>query len=101
MKVKTFSGPKLYHARLRAQLTQDDLAYALRQKTSAKTGGRSVRRWETGETTPHSALIPAIASALNIAVDELYGDGEDDEEEDPTVLLRDIQHLPVDLRRRI
>jgi transcriptional regulator with XRE-family HTH domain len=79
--VQTFSGRKLYQARLRAGLSQEDLALALRQRTRAKTGPRNVRRWENGETTPHSALIPAIAASLDVSLDELYGDGRSDEDD--------------------
>lgn len=85
MRVTTFSGPQLYAARLKARMTQEDLAFALRQRTSARTGARTIRRWEIGESTPHSALIPAIAAALGVTVDELY-DADDDEEADSALL---------------
>lgn len=89
MKVREFSPRRLARARSNSGLTQADLAIALRTATRAKTTERNVRRWEAGTNTPHSALIPAIAEALGVTVDDLYG--TDEEEADPAMALRRIR----------
>lgn len=77
-------------------MTQTDLAYAVRLKSTAKTSERNVRRWEAGTTNaPHAVMVSILAEVLGIPMDELYeterlgnGVGPDDEEEDEAVLRR-------------
>ena len=56
-------------ARLRRQAgrTQEDLARCLGVTFQA------VSRWETGQSLPDAALLPALARALGTGLDELFG----------------------------
>lgn len=82
MQVKTFSPGKLYRLRLARGFSQDDLAYELRKRATAASA-KQVSRWERGSHQPRAAVIPVLADALNVQIDELYGNGgEDDDDED-------------------
>lgn len=65
-------------------MTQDDVAFRLRER-GVSASAQQIRRWERGSHAPRSAVVPALADALGIAMDELYG--EDDEEEDSAVMF--------------
>lgn len=57
---------------------------------------RAVNRWENDRNAPHADVLPAIAGALGVTVDELYqeeADGDDDEEEAEAALRRRRQEL--------
>lgn len=73
---------RIKQARNDVGLTQADVAFRLRA-AGLKTTERNVRRWETGETTPHSSVVLPLADALNVSVDDLYesSSGEQDEDE--------------------
>jgi len=77
MQVRNFSGKRLEQARLRAGLTQADLAIAVRQRSTAKTTERNVRRWESGSSAPHAGIVIALANVLGVLMDELFGDGSE------------------------
>lgn len=84
MKVATVSHTRIYSARLDAGFTQAELAHRLRSAGLTKVTERSVRRWETGQNTPHANVVPYVAQVLGVEIDSLYGAAdEDDEEADP------------------
>lgn len=56
---------KIY--RTAAGLTQEQLALAV------GISGQAVSKWENDESMPDPALLPDIADALNVTIDELYG----------------------------
>ena len=51
--------------RKKAKMTQAQLADAVGVKQS------SVAQWENGKTVPRTSLLPAIASALGVPIDQL------------------------------
>jgi transcriptional regulator with XRE-family HTH domain len=81
-------------ARLRAGMTQADVAYRLRER-GHKANERSIRRWESGQHAPHANVVPALAEALNVTMDDLYTSDEMDEEEDESSLRR-LAHIAID-----
>lgn len=92
MEVKTFSPQKLNRLRLARGYSQDDLAYELRRRAT-NASAKQVARWEKGSHAPRSTVIPVLAAALNVEIEELYGPaGQDgDEEEAPELALRRIR----------
>lgn len=81
-------------ARLRAGMTQADVAYKLRER-GHKANERSIRRWESGQHAPHANVVPALAEALGITIDDLYASDETAEEEDEAALRR-LAHIAID-----
>lgn len=61
----------------------------------------AIRRWERGENAPRSDVVPALADALGVTIDELYA-SDDDGEEDALSLrhraLGDLDQVTRDLR---
>ena len=57
----------LFRLRKQRRLTQEQLA--------AQVGVtfQSVSKWETGQTLPDVALLPALAGILNVSIDALLG----------------------------
>lgn len=104
MQVREFSGDRLQQARLRKGWTQTDLAHALRNRGLKTTGGQ-IWRWESGEHSPRSSVIPVLAEELGVSMDELYGTLDDDDEgRRVNDLLRDIRatrEMPAALRLRV
>lgn len=100
MITQQFNPERLNKLRLRNGYTQEDLAHELRRR-GMKTSAKQIRRWEMGAHAPRADVIPLLADALGVPMDELFGDADSDDEEDDAVLLRDIQNLPLDLRRRL
>ena len=60
-------GANLREYRQKAGLTQEKLAEALSVSMQA------VSRWETTDTLPDAALLPDLADALGITIDDLFG----------------------------
>lgn len=71
---------RIYDARLRAGMTQERLAEAVRAR-GVKATARYIHRWEKGVNAPRSDVVPALAGALGVTIESLYGDGDDDEED--------------------
>lgn len=63
-----FSPSALRAARVRAGLTQHELA-----RLVGVSGGERVSVWERGEMAPRAQTVSALASVLNVSVDELLG----------------------------
>ena len=78
-------GERIKEYRLKKGLTQEDLAKKL--FISRKT----VSKWETGRGFPDSTILPQIAEALGVTIDELF----DGKEEEITSFYRDF-HEKVD-----
>lgn len=77
----TFRPRRLAQFRATRGMTQNDVAYELRRRHGMKADQAQIARWESGQHTPRAGVIPAIADVLGVSIDQLYGDGEDDEEE--------------------
>lgn len=71
-----------------AHLTQEELGKAVGVSTQA------VSRWERGGA-PDVTLLPAIADALHVTVDALFGREESKLEEMPQQLIRWLESIPV------
>lgn len=65
----------------RAHTPQAEIAFRMRGH-GLRTTERHVRRWETGETTPHSSVIVPLAHALGVSVEELFEPAAADEAEE-------------------
>ena len=59
-------GIKLKEFRIRKGLTQKELSKKL------FVSRKSVSKWETGRGMPDTAMIPKIAAALGVGIDELF-----------------------------
>ena len=53
--------------RLERKMTQSQLANEVGVQYQA------VSKWETGTSVPDTAMLPKIADALDISIDELFG----------------------------
>lgn len=97
-----FNPKRIESARLRADMSHADLAYEVRRVTSGrlKPTEQSIRRWIGGRHVPREGVIAAIAVATGQSIEFFYELNPDDDDEDEA-LLRDLQHLPEDLRLRI
>lgn len=92
---------RLEQARLSANFSHSDLAFEIRRISGGahKPNEGLVRKWIKGQHKPSDGVVVAIAAATGQEISFFY---EADEADDGEVeLLRDIRHLPVDLRRRI
>lgn len=92
---------RIKEARLAANMSRADLAFAIRQHTGGqiKATERGVAGWERGEYSPSDGVVPAIAAATGQEIAFFYEQDGDDEEE--AELLRDLERLPADLRLRV
>lgn len=88
-------------------MSRADLAHAVRRSSEGaiKATERGVRGWEKGEYVPRGDAVPALASALECKVEDLYGtaDADDAEAADQMVagLSRDEYALYGALTARI
>lgn len=62
-------GEKVKQLRLKANLTQKELA----EKIGLKTG-EAICQYESGKRTPPSGMLPEIAKALNCEISDLFED---------------------------
>lgn len=75
-----FSGSALKRLRLRAGLSQSELA------RKAQLREQQINRWEGGKNIPRADAVAVLAGALDVGVETLFesssssGDLEDDEE---------------------
>lgn len=95
MRTACINPTNINQARLKAGMTQADVAYRLREQ-GHKANERSIRRWESGQHAPHANVVPALANALGVTIDALYvREGAEDDEEDEAALRR-FAHLAID-----
>lgn len=97
MRLACIDPKRINQARLRAGMTQADVAYRLRER-GHKANERSIRRWESGQHAPHANVVPDLAGVLNVPIEDLYqqnGGAEDDEDEDEAALRR-VAHQMID-----
>lgn len=66
-------GEFIYQKRKKAGLTQDELGRRL------GVTNKAVSKWETGETMPEVSMLEALASILNVTVDELLKQKDNNE----------------------
>lgn len=59
-------GNKIKQLRLKAALTQEQLA------TSLGISAQSVSKWETSVTMPDISLLPLLSSVLGVTIDEIF-----------------------------
>ena len=59
-------GNKIKQLRLKAGLTQEQLGATL------GISAQSVSKWETAVTMPDISLLPLLASALGVTIDEIF-----------------------------
>ena len=62
---------RIKELRQSAGLTQAQLAFRLDLKSPS-----TVTMWETGDRKPPSTLLPRLAHALGVTVDDLYQDSK-------------------------
>ena len=99
MTVGKFNPKRLERAMHAKGYTSADVAYEMRRVSGnrLKTTERQIYKWLAGDHEPSDVVV--LARVLDVTSESLYeADGEDDEE---AALLRDIEQLPLDLRRRI
>lgn len=75
------SGRKIRDARLKAGLTQNQLAHAI------KTSERNIVRWETNANDPRMEYVAAIAQATEHDVSFFLGDEPDESDDDAEAAL--------------
>jgi transcriptional regulator with XRE-family HTH domain len=84
--MKGFSGRRLLQARLRAGLTQAELAHRLRLQ-GYRVDTSAISRWERGAHVPSADILPGLALATRHEIADFFGDDEGEEEEDLTAEL--------------
>ena len=84
-------GSQIAYYRKKAGLTQSALA----EKISVST--QAVSRWERGGA-PDAAILPTLASALHVTIDQLYGIPSGQNTDIPQLLTEAFQGIPQDQR---
>ena len=82
-------GSQIAYYRKKAGLTQSALA----EKISVST--QAVSRWERGGA-PDAAILPTLASALHVTIDQLYGIPSGQNTDIPQLLTEAFQGIPQD-----
>lgn len=78
-------------------MTQDDVAYRLRER-GHKANARSIRRWESGQHAPHANVVPDLANVLGVQIEDIYQqNGDSDDEDEDEAALRRIAHRMIDV----
>ncbi len=75
-------GKQIAKYRKEKHITQEQLG-----ETVGVTN-RTVSKWEAGVSSPGIDLIPPIAAALGVSLDQLFGIGSDEKEDDLPELIR-------------
>lgn len=87
------NGNRIRDARLKAGMTQTDLAHAIH------TSDRNIARWESGQNQPRVSSVALIAEATGHDIDFFLTGSE--EAEDDEEAARSVQTLDDYLRSRI
>jgi len=95
-----FNGKRFESAMQRKGLTAADLAYEMRRVSGdrLKTTESQIYKWIRGDHQPSAEAVVVAGVVLDVTVESLYAEDMDSEE---AALLRDLEKLPLDLRRRI
>lgn len=86
-------GKKVTFLRKEKGLTQKQLAEIL------NVSDKAVSRWESGKGYPEVTILPKLASALGVSVDELLSSDEDAKEENYTQTVHAKKHNDVPLEK--
>lgn len=82
----TVNPDRILQARLAANMSRADLAYAIRRATNngIRATERGVARWESGVNRPSDGVVPAIARVTGQTIEFFYSSetpgGEEPEE---------------------
>ena len=89
MKVARLSPGRIVQARLAANMSRADLAYAIRSASGGqiKANEQSVRRWEKALHSPSADGIAAIAQATGHDIEFFYTEADPDGDEDDMAAL--------------
>ena len=79
-------------------MTQEDVAYGLRQR-GHKANGRSIRRWESGQHAPHANIVPDLAAVLGVTIEKLYERSESGDDDEDEAALRRLAHQLIDRKQ--
>ncbi len=82
-------GEQIAFYRKRKRMTQEQLGEAL------GVTNRTVSKWEAGVSSPGIDLVPALASALGISLDSLFGIEGKEESNELSALIRDAVFAAV------
>ena len=96
----TFNGRRFEAAMQRKGYTAADLAYEMRRVAGdrLKTTESQIYKWVRGDHGPSAEAVVIAAYVLETTVESFYAADVDEEE---AALARDLEKLPLDLRRRI
>lgn len=83
-------GEQIAKFRKEKHLTQEQLGESL------GVTNRTISKWESGLSSPGVDLIPSIASALGITLDQLYGIVKTNENTDNTQKIKEIISSSID-----
>lgn len=98
MKLAVINPQRILEARKARGLTQDDVAFQLRQR-GHKANGRSIRRWEAGAHAPHANIIPDLAAVLGVTIEKLYEQSESGDDDDDEASMRRIAQRLIERRQ--
>jgi len=98
MRTACINPQRIYEARDGRKLTQEDVAFGLRQR-GHKANGRSIRRWESGQHAPHANIVPDLAAVLGVTIEKLYERSESGDDEEDEAALRRLAHQLIDRRQ--
>lgn len=100
--VREISPKQIKQSRLAKGYSVDDLAHEVRRH-GFKTNGANVSKWERGVASPRAGVLPALAAALDISIDELYEERDPDDDESDDALSRAakglVSALTAEIRR--
>lgn len=90
--VRRLDSTLIQQARLRANLSLDDVAHRLRAR-GFKTTASAVWRWENGKNAPAGDVLASLADALETDIDSFFTeeDGDDAEDGGRAVRLRKLR----------
>jgi len=81
--MKSFNPQRLTEARLSADMSRGDLAFAIRRISGGqlKATERGIRGWEKGENAPRGETVNVIAEATDRESSFFYTESSDEDEE--------------------
>lgn len=90
--LQTFNPRRIDRARLAANMSNADLAYAIRRVTDdrLKPSEQSIRRWTQGKHAPREGVVAAIAAATGQEIAFFY-QADDDEEDSRAMKLHRLR----------